>query len=68
MINIDEVKRNTMYFLGKPVDYWIDLKAKADSLDDKNIVEDLLKEVRELRGKVSFYESRIQQMAGLMNK
>ncbi len=51
-------------FLGKPIKYWIEL--------DKNIkemsYEGLIKELVELRGKISFYESRIQEINNVMNK
>lgn len=46
-------------FLGKPLPYWLELKKRADELD----ASDLLAEVVELRGKLSFYESRIREMA-----
>lgn len=46
-------------FLGKDIDYWLALQ---EMLDTTGIPEDLLEEVIKLRGKVSFYESRIKEL------
>ena len=45
-------------FLGHTVKYWLELEKKARKLD----VVKLIEEIAELRGKVSFYESRIDEM------
>ena len=49
-------------FLGEKLSYWSELKHRAESLD----VVDLVREVSILRAKVSFYEKRIDDMAGFM--
>ena len=51
-----EYKMDT--FLGHTIQYWIELQKKARQL---NVVK-LLEEIAELRGKVSFYESRLDEM------
>lgn len=45
-------------FLGETIDFWMEMKK---GIDEKNTRE-LLREVVDLRGKISFYESRIEQM------
>ena len=45
-------------FLGESIQYWIDLKQRVDK---ERLAPDL-REISELRAKVSFYESRIQDM------
>jgi hypothetical protein len=52
-------------FLGHPVDYWMELDRRftEDGAPDRSA---LLQEVVDLRGKVAFYESRIEQMATLL--
>ncbi len=45
-------------FLGENVDFWVELKTHADSLD----VTRLISEIATLRAKVSFYESRLADM------
>ena len=45
-------------FFGEPMKFWKELKRHADVLE----VTDWINEIAELRAKVSFYESRIQQM------
>lgn len=52
------------YFLGHTAEYWL-LLEKAASERDPNVNE-LLVEVLQLRGKISFYEARIKQMADVM--
>lgn len=47
-----------MEFLGHTIKYWLELEKKARQL---NAVK-LLEEIAELRGKVSFYESRLDEM------
>jgi hypothetical protein len=46
------------WLFGKSMKYWIELQKKAEKLD----VVDYLMEISELRGKVSFYESRIEEL------
>ena len=53
-----------MIFLGKPVEYWVALDELPRELD----VERLITEIAELRGKVAFYESRVVDMYGLMDR
>ena len=49
-------------FMGETPKFWLELKAKAEVLD----VTDYIAEIAELRGIISFYEKRIQQMHDLM--
>lgn len=51
-------------FLGHDIKYWIELEKRAEEL----AVTDFIKEIADLRGKVSFYEDRIIQMVELANK
>lgn len=46
-------------FYGKSFEYWLELekRSKENKLDNN-----LLEEVIQLRGKVSYYESRIKEM------
>ena len=58
-------------YLGRESEYWITLQERADSLDVvKHIKEisDLISENGKLRGKVSFYEDRIEQMVELKRR
>ncbi len=50
-------------FLGKPFSYWIKLN---DEILEKG-TDELLQEVIVLRGKVSYYESRIKEMHDTIN-
>ena len=45
-------------FLGHTVKYWLELQQQVDTLN----LKDMIREIAELRSKVSFYESRIKQM------
>ena len=45
-------------YMGHTPEFWLTLKEKADNL---NAVK-LLKEICELRGHVSYYESRIDEL------
>jgi hypothetical protein len=47
------------HFLGQPYSFWMNLQQDLHKIPDR---VDLLKEIYDLRAKVSFYESRIQQM------
>ena len=49
------------YFLGKPSSYWIELESRA--VDSKPENANYLQEISDLRGKISFYESRIKECA-----
>lgn len=49
---------NQDMFLGHTVAYWMDLNKRPREL----AVEDLIEEIVKLRGKISFYESRISDM------
>lgn len=51
-------------FLGHTIEYWIELDKKAEDLG----VVNWLAEIAELRGKVSYYESRIEEMNKFKNK
>jgi hypothetical protein len=51
-------------FLGHTMEYWLELQKKAEEL----AVTDYIEEIAKLRGKVSFYESRIQQMVEMRDK
>lgn len=52
-------------FLGKSPAYWLELQLRLEN-DCKFNAGDMLGEIVELRGKLSFYESRISQMASEM--
>lgn len=49
-------------FLGKTTEYWLELERQADTLN----VPHLIREVASLRSKISFYESRIQDLSTFM--
>lgn len=49
-------------FMGESIDFWITLKARSEGLG----ACDLITEIASLRSKVSFYESRIDQMNKFM--
>lgn len=51
-------------FLGHSISYWTELEKRAERLK----VTDYIQEIADLKGKVSFYESRIRQMAELIDK
>lgn len=53
-----------MIFLGHPVGFWLKLRETSDSLN----VTDFIQEIADLRAKVSFYESRIDQMTMFKNR
>lgn len=52
-------------FMGHDLKYWSELERRFNAGAGPD-GEALLKEVIELRGKVSFYESRIKQMAAMI--
>jgi len=47
--------------LGHSFEYWMTLQQRAEELK----VVDLIEEIAKLRGKLQFYESRIEQMESL---
>ncbi len=48
---------------GRDVRYWIELQKKIEQDENyKPRIEDLLIEIRQLRGKINFYESRVKEM------
>lgn len=51
-----------MNFCGHSAAYWLDLEDRF-RMEQTLAAPDLLEEVLVLRGKVSFYEDRIRQMA-----
>jgi hypothetical protein len=50
-------------FMGYPVDYWLELQKQAKEMKTVGLIEEIAK----LRGKLNFYESRIQQMEDMRN-
>jgi hypothetical protein len=51
--------------MGKETAYWIELQARCEELGSENLMEDIVSLVKEnyrLRGRITFYESRIDQM------
>lgn len=54
--------------MGHPVEYWHELdrrfKANAESPRTGELIEEIIK----LRAKVSFYEARISEMAGVLSR
>lgn len=57
------MNKDETLFLGEKIPYWVELKAKAEKLDVCNYI----KEIAELRAKVSFYESRIDEITTFKN-
>lgn len=51
-------------FLGHDIAYWLELQERVDTLG----VANYLQEIADLRGKVSFYESRINELNDFKNK
>ena len=51
-------------YLGQNINYWLELKRKAEELN----VVDFIKEIADLRAKVSYYESRIQELNNFSEK
>lgn len=50
-------------FMGEPIEYWMELQKKAEALK----VTDFIREIAELRATVSFYESRLDDIARFRN-
>ena len=57
----------TTTFLGHPVSFWRELKAQADQKFPCGY-ERIMAENMELRGKVSFYETRIRELVAVERK
>ena len=55
----EKEKTDPMVLLGHPLEYWIELQERADKL----AVTDCIAEIAALRAKVSFYESRIDELS-----
>ena len=51
-------------YLGHDANYWLELERKAVKLE----AVDFLEEIAKLRGKVSYYESRIKEINEFMIK
>jgi hypothetical protein len=50
-------------FLGESIPYWIELRRRVDCAGLNSLrTSALLAEIHELRGRLSFYESRIKEM------
>mgnify|MGYP001573552995 CR=1 FL=1 len=55
-------------FFGRPIEYWTELQARFDKAQAQPLeVADLLQEVALMRGKISYYEDCIKQMAKIAN-
>ena len=55
-------------FFSHPVEYWKELQARFDTAHARPLeVAELLQEVALMRGKISYYEDRIRQMAEIAN-
>lgn len=50
---------NIDLFMGEKLNFWIELKRHSKSLN----ADKLLREIAELRSKVSYYEERIDEMS-----
>lgn len=48
---------------GKPVSYWLELQRRVEAEEPIGGASRLLGEIAALRGKLSFYESRIKELA-----
>jgi hypothetical protein len=54
---------NIDLFMGKPLNYWVELQNKADELN----VSDLILDNAMMRAKVSFYEAKLNSMFSYMD-
>jgi hypothetical protein len=60
---------STAVLMGEPIDYWIDLRSQVEALSiDAQMARNLKQkqEIYGLRAKVSYYESKIQDLATFM--
>lgn len=57
-------------FLGEPIEFWKELKNRFEKIDPETSIQrsNLLDEIVNLKGKISFYESRIQEMINVMKE
>ena len=54
---------NVSTLCGKPLSYWFELEERLEKKGINSFeIKDMLLEIRDLRGKVNFYEERIKQM------
>jgi hypothetical protein len=54
-----------MEFMGRDIIYWIELQARVEEINAQGFMDDivgLVKENKRLRGRIAYYESRIDQM------
>lgn len=49
-------------YLGHTQQYWLELQARADTLDATRLIEEIVR----LRGKLNFVESRVQEMRRIL--
>jgi hypothetical protein len=60
---------STAVLMGEPIDYWLDLRSQVEALNmDAQMARNLKQkqEIYGLRAKVSYYESKIQDLATFM--
>ena len=55
-------------FLGHPPKYWLELERRFKAENGGLRANDLLEEVIELRGRIAFYESRIDEMVKIKQR
>jgi hypothetical protein len=61
-VNYNYIRKEYMDFFGHNTEYWLELERQAKLENKCNLIE----EIATLRSKVSFYESRIQQLTDFM--
>lgn len=54
----------TEKYMGHPMNYWIELEKQAQKLN----VMDFIQEIADLRARLSFYDSRLNQIQNLRDK
>lgn len=57
----------TYYLCGRPVEYWLELQRRVDAeagFDTSRLVS----EIADLRGRLSFFESRAKEMASMIRE
>lgn len=52
------------YFFGHTCEYWLELQRRVSPPEHRELIE----EIARLRGRISFYESRIKDMAKLAER
>lgn len=55
---------NELKFLGHNTKYWLELQERADKLQATNFIQ----EIADLRGKLSFVESRLEEINKVLSK